>query len=338
VVRAIERAPQLTELVLTSLFGRLTEPSVAALRGDVMSCFKSLHNLRSLEVGRSDRRFGRAQFVAMLARSLASTALESLTLNHEALDRNDVPLLIAIIDRLSCLTRLELASSLSAHDGPEVLLAAARHPALRVLNVDHCGVGIDAGVRQLLKQSSTLEELSLLGSDVDQTMLLDCVAESTQLRVLRCDRYNGGDAAVLSFRGMLRLLQRNTSLNELHGMLICNNVHLPEELVSAFEENFSLHHVAVPLPLDASPRFLENRARLCSLLNRNRRIVKWTAMRERVLEIALAFADMRLPPYVLEEIVDLTAPAMTATRHWLKIQTLICVQRFQNRLDEKRVS
>ena len=161
--------------MLTSLFGRLTEPSVAALRGDVMSCFKSLHNLRSLEVGRSDRRFGRAQFVAMLARSLASTALESLTLNHEALDRNDVPLLIAIIDRLSCLTRLELASSLSAHDGPEVLLAAARHPALRVLNVDHCGVGIDAGVRQLLKQSSTLEELSLLGSDVDQEPARDAV-------------------------------------------------------------------------------------------------------------------------------------------------------------------
>lgn len=332
------RAPRLTDLSLTSLFGRITMPNAAALRGDVMACFTNLQHLRSLELKRTDRRYQRTQIGAMLARSLSSTVLESLTLDGEEFAVGDVPLLVALMDRQPRLTRLEAAGAFASFEGPTVLLAAARHPALRVLNVDYSGNGIDAGVERLLRQSTTIEELSLLGTNVDQAALFECVAESTQLRVLRLSRFTDGGEAVFSFRSMLQLVRRNTTLNELHGMMICNHEHLPEELVNAFEDNFALHHVVLPLPVEATSRFLENRARLCSLLNRNRRIVKWTAMRERVLEIALAFADLRLPPYVLEEIVDLTAPAMTATRHWLKIRVLIGVQRFQNQLDNQQVS
>jgi hypothetical protein len=322
----------LTDVSISGLFSRGLETRVAPLFDDLQAFLSARTNLRRLRFDRStNRRMGIAHGIAdALARSLL-TSLDRLVLD----DCGDGEALARALTRMCLLTQLVLAGTrVTANPFASV----AKLTSLRVLNVraldrlDNADHG--PALIELLRVLPSLEQLECEGVH-DPAALVCAVADGTALRRLFLTGRQAWlqDSKVIALPAMLALLKRNTTLHELGGMLVSTDEFLSDALVDAFEnDNFSLHSCCLPPRVEEQARYMESRRRVVCALNRNARIVKWTAMRERVSEVAIGFADMRLPPYVLEEIIN-NEPDLTATRHWLKIQTLIAVQKFQNRLD-----
>jgi hypothetical protein len=126
----------------------------------------------------------------------------------------------------------------------------------------------------------------------------------------------------------VRLLERNSTL---HVLRCPDAVTISESELNVWEEsNFSLYHTNTPVVVHGGGDAEQQTERFRRLQTRNRRIHEWIAMRERVLEVAVAMGELRLPPYVLELVIDSTDHCMHMTRHWNKIRVLIAVQKFQN--------
>jgi hypothetical protein len=331
----------LQDVSISRLFGRGLERRVLPLIDDFAAFVSAKRStLRHLRLTRcTNGRIALAQGLLDALDRSAPTALETLVL-ADCSWHDSGPVLTRIVSRLSLLTNLDLSGSLA---DLSVLHAVAALPALRVLRLQEPYCGRDdpgPAVVQLLAASSTLEELTCAGiRDSSTSAVIGAAARTTALRKLRLQgdgRTWNHDARAIPLPAMLQLLRCNATLHELDGVPISADEFLNDELVDAFEnDNFSLHTCQLPPRVEERGRFMLARDRIVCALNRNLRIVKWTAMRERVAEIAIGFADMRLPPYVLEEVIN-NEPDLTATRHWHKIRTLIAVQKFQNGLDAKR--
>jgi hypothetical protein len=331
----------LVDLCMSGLLSRL-----APCRGDLLSAdfarlFKSLLQHANRLCLYNNLRAGSciAPQLANCVRGLGGSVLPltELSLAHTSF-LGDAESIAYVIDAATLLTRLDL-TSVRLNGLDVVLAAAARHGALRVLEMNDCrdisgrSPELDVSLVALLKETRTLEVLRCANSSHQPEPLLNAIADAPSLRTVDIsagsDHWVAGNNRTNESRAALvRLLERNSTL---HVLRCPDAVTISESELNVWEEsNFSLYHTNTPVVVHGGGDAEQQTERFRRLQTRNRRIHEWIAMRERVLEVAVAMGELRLPPYVLELVIDSTDHCMHMTRHWNKIRVLIAVQKFQN--------
>lgn len=332
---ALSMHTSLNELGVHGLVARLAPTRADALSDDFARLFKSIMPRMNRLLLSGNLRAGRciAPQLAKCVRGLGALPLTELSLADSAF-RGDGESIAAIVDAAPLLTRLDL-TAVRLDRLAFVLEAAARHGALRVLEMNDCldnndrAPVLDASLLALLSTTRTLQVLRCAGTVHMLAPLLDAIADTPSLHTADI----GTEANMWAFGArppplapsLTRLLERNSTLH----VLRCPEAISDAALDVWEESNYSLYQTNAPLVSQEDATL----ARLRRLQTRNRRIHEWVAMRERVLEVAVAMGELRLPPYVLEQIIDSTDNCLHMTRHWNKIRVLIAVQKYQNQMN-----
>jgi hypothetical protein len=333
---ALSMRPSLVELGVNGLLRRLPAIRGDALSADFARLFRStLPRLTRLLLC-YNQHAGTCiapQLALAAARGTASLALTELSLSHSSFrgDGESIGESIArVVDAAPRLARLDL-TSVQLNRLDLVLEAAARHGALRVLDLNDCvdannrTPSLESSLVALLRATRTLEVLRCAGVAQQPAQLLDAICDAPSLHtadigaVFINNTLTRPPSITASFT---RLLERNATLH----VLRCPDA-ITDAVLDVWEErNFALYQTNSPLVTHDDAQL----ERLRRVQSRNRRIHEWVAMRERVLEVAVAMGELRLPPYVLEQVIDSIDNCMHMTRHWNKIRVLIAVQKYQN--------
>jgi hypothetical protein len=315
----------LVNVAFNGLLSRLAPHRGATLRADCAHLFNCLSpKLEHLSLTNNSR--GGAFIAGELSNSASLFALCDLRLSGSTLNNGEE--IARIVDLSPSLTRLELNNV--RLDRLQVAIdAVGRHKAMRILDVSDslcldgalCTIGDN--LVAMIRSSLTLEELNCANTTNHHRQLVEAIADAPSLRKVDLSsntQWWGVPPSVALDNAFIKLLALNTTLN----CLRCPEIVSEQALDVWEEQNFSLYYIDGPVQTEGLA------GRLQRVTLRNRRIQEWTSMRERVLEVALAFGELQLPPYVLELVLDCTDECVHRARHWSKIHVLIAVQKFHN--------